>query len=65
MPEINDKSSPTKAKAAAAKASGKIVYNGFLDSWRCINASGRLMLSTGSKAAAIKAYPDYTVVEKE
>ena len=48
---------------AGGKPSGTIVYNPYLDSWRCINAVGRQVLSTGSKEAAQAAYPDFTVKE--
>lgn len=58
----------TEVKApAAAKAGsprdGTIVYNKFLDAWRCIDANGREVLSIGSKEAAIKAYPNFKVKE--
>lgn len=51
------------AKAGAAKASGLIVYNKYLDCWRCVNAAGKTVLSGVSKQAAINAYPDFTVKE--
>ena len=56
---------PKQAKAVTAKAAGKIVFNPNLGAWRCINAQGRLMLSIGSLELATKAYPDFTVIEKE
>lgn len=45
------------------KLFGTIVYNPYLDSWRCLDASGRQVLSTGSKEAALAAYPNFTVKE--
>ncbi len=65
----NDKKVAPKAPAATApvsrvkKAAGTISYNRFLNSWRCVNARGRLMLSTGSLTSARKAYPNYEVKE--
>jgi len=46
------------------KPEGMIVYNPYLDSWRCINAQGKMVLSTGSKASAKRAYPTFVVKEK-
>ena len=46
------------------KPEGTIVYNPYLDSWRCINAQGKMVLSTGSKASAKRAYPTFVVKEK-
>ena len=53
----------TTVKAGAAKASGTIEYNPFLDCWRCVNAAGKEVLSVPSKQTAIAAYPDFTVKE--
>ena len=50
-------------RAEAAKASGVIVYNPFLDAWRCVDASGRCVLSVPSKETAVKAYPTFIVKE--
>jgi len=46
------------------KPEGTIVYNPYLDSWRCINAQGKMVLSTGSQASAKRAYPTFVVKEK-
>lgn len=46
------------------KPEGTIVYNPYLDSWRCIDAQGKMVLSTGSKASAKRAYPTFVVKEK-
>ena len=46
------------------KPEGTIVYNPYLDSWRCIDAKGKMVLSTGSKASAKRAYPTFVVKEK-
>ena len=46
------------------KPEGTIVYNPYLNSWRCINAQGKMVLSTGSKASAKRAYPTFVVKEK-
>lgn len=51
------------AKTGGGKPSGIIVYNPNTDSWRCHDASGRLVLSTGSKAVAVQNYPNFTVKE--
>lgn len=51
------------AKTGGGKPSGIIVYNPNTDSWRCHDASGRLVLSIGSKAVAIQTYPTFTVKE--
>ena len=48
---------------AGAKASGVIVYNKFLDAWRCIDAKGKCVLSTGSKATARAEFPNFIVKE--
>ena len=52
-----------QAAKAGGKTSGTIVYNPYLDSWRCLDATGRQVLSTGSKEAALAAYPNFTVKE--
>ena len=53
----------TKKTAKSDNASGTIVYNPNLDSWRCLDANGKLLLSTGSKQSAMKAFPNFTVKE--
>lgn len=64
-----EKSSETAVTAVkqaippGGKPSGIIVYNGFLDSWRCIAANGKQVLSTNSKEAALRAYPNFIVKE--
>lgn len=66
MSEKNDvAAAPVAAKTAkpGGKTSGTIVYNRNLDAWRCINAGGKQVLSTGSKELAVKAYPDFLVKE--
>ena len=67
MAEKND-STPQVAAKGTAKASGApsgvIVYNPNLNAWRCVNAAGRQVLVTGSKEAAQRAYPNFTVKEK-
>ena len=57
-------STPPVAAKGAVKPDGVIVYNPFLNAWRCVNAAGREVLSTGSKEAAVRAYPTYLVKEK-
>lgn len=65
--ENKDQAAPSAVRQAAktggGKPSGIIVYNPNTDSWRCHDASGRLVLSTGSKAVAIQNYPTFTVKE--
>ena len=51
------------AAKAGGEPSGTIVYNPYLDSWRCLDATGRQVLSTGSKEAALAAYPKFAVKE--
>ena len=51
------------ARPVLKKPAGVIVYNPNLDSWRCIDASGKEVLSIGSKQAAIAAYPTFVVKE--
>lgn len=46
------------------KPEGTIVYNPYLDSWRCVDANGKMVLSTGSKDSAKRAYPTFVVKEK-
>ena len=46
------------------KPEGTIVYNPYLDSWRCVDAQGKMVLSTGSKDSAKRAYPTFVVKEK-
>ena len=63
--DINAEAKPvTTAKAKGpAKASGVIVYNKYLDAWRCVDADGVQVLCTGSKEAAVKEFPNFTVKE--
>ena len=51
------------AKVSGGKPSGFIVYNPFLDSWRCVTAAGKEVLSTGTKELAQNAYPEFIVKE--
>lgn len=50
-------STPLKAKAIAT---GKIIYNRYIDSWQAIDSTGKIVLSCG-KEAAIEAYPNFIV----
>lgn len=43
------------------KPNGYIVYNKFLNSWRCVNARGRTVMSANSLKIATAAYPDFVV----
>lgn len=52
-----------KTAKTLGKAGGYIVYNKFLDAWRCIDASGKQVLSTNSKKAALAAHPNFIVKE--
>lgn len=63
--KVREKAQVEKTRVVANKGvlRGRIVYNPNLDSWRCINSKGRTVLSVGSKAAALRAYPDFIVKE--
>lgn len=50
-------STPLKAKGIAT---GKIIYNRYIDSWQAIDSTGKIVLSCG-KEAAIEAYPNFVV----
>lgn len=52
---------PAENKSTTNK--GVIVYNANLDAWRCIDKNGKMVLSTGSRAAAQRAFPDFKVKE--
>ena len=53
----------TSVEKVDGKPRGSIVYCPNLDSWRCLDASGHQVLSTGSKQAAKQAFPDFIVKE--
>lgn len=67
MTTANDaKPAPVAAKQTVrtgGRASGIIRYNKFIDAWQCIDANRRMVLSIGSKEAAIAAYPGFIVKE--
>lgn len=63
MTEKESKAPARQVAAVANKVDGTIVYNPFLDSWRCIDKNGREVLSVGTKKDALKAYPNFKVKE--
>ena len=64
--ENQEKSAPVAAKQTVktgGKTSGLIVHNTRLDAWQCYDANRSMVLSTGSKDAAVAAYPNFAVKE--
>ena len=51
------------ARAEAQKATGTITYNPNLNTWRCVDANGRCVLTIASKELAVAACPTFTIKE--